>query len=114
MQSEPGLLLRKIATTLPTAFGSAARRIKRIVLGLKARFMAVARRRKKSKGGRGSGSDSEATSRFFALNPPPQTDELDRYGSSFLTPPDKPKPTGGKRKLRPRFKGRFFARLFRP
>lgn len=89
--------------------------MKSIVLGLKARFAAVARRKKKSKGGRGSGSDSEATSRFFAVNPnQPQTEELDRYGSSFLTPPDRPKPGGGKRKLRPRFKGRFFARLFKP
>lgn len=110
--------MRQIANSLPAAFAKAARAARRIALalipGLAVRFRAVARRKTKSKTRRGSGSDSEATSRFFSVNqsPCPQPDEQDKFGSSFLTGlvANQASRAAIRRRLRALFKARQFLR----
>jgi len=84
-----------------------------IVPSLVSRFMAVARRAKKAKGGAGSASHTEITSSFFSTSGSTSEGVADGadFGSMFLAPPlaPRPKPPRGVRgRLRSRFRARQF------
>lgn len=118
VQSKPSRFIRKIASTLPLAAKAVSRFLRLTSLALLPRltskFMAVARPKKKSKGGKGSGSDSEAPPSFFMRNvgDAGSDDQPEDFGSMFLTPPMAPRvtprPAAKRRRLRTLFKTRHF------
>lgn len=117
MQSEPGLLLKQIASLVPQAAKSVSRFARSmaaaILPSLVSRFMAVARRGKKDDEEKGSASHSEATSKFFAGSSTKGGDAVDGadLGSMFLAPPMAPRPSPrprSARRLRARFRARHF------
>jgi hypothetical protein len=84
-----------------------------LVPNLVSRFMAVARRAKKTKGGAGSTSHSEITSSFFSTSGSTSEGMADGadFGSMFLAPPLAPRPKpprAVRRRLRSRFRARHF------
>jgi hypothetical protein len=117
LQSEPGLLLKQIASLVPKATAA----VSRFALGmatvllpsLVSRFMEVARPAKKSDDDKGSASHSEATSRFFGGTASSTGDAVDGadLGSMFLAPPLAPRPNPrprSARRLRALFRTRNF------
>jgi hypothetical protein len=84
-----------------------------ILPSLVSRFMAVARRDKKSDDDKGSTSHSEASSQFFATSGATASDAVEAadFGSMFLAPPMAPRPTPRPRSIR-RLRARFRARHF--
>ena len=77
------------------------------------RFMAVARRAKKAKGGTGSASHTEITSSFFSTSGSTSEGGAEGadFGSMFLAPPLAPRPKPP-RAVRRRLRSRFRARQF--
>jgi len=80
---------------------------------LVSRFMAVARRTEKTKGGAGSASHTEITSSFFSTSDSTSEGVGDGadFGSMFLAPPLAPRPKpprAVRRRLRSRFRARHF------
>ena len=119
LQSEPGLLIQQIASLVPQAAKSVSRFARSmaaaILPSLVSRFMAVARRRKKTEDDKGSASHSEATSKFFAGSSTSASDAVGGadFGSMFLAPPMAPRPSPRPRtarRLRARFRARHFLR----
>ncbi|MCC6478289.1 MAG: hypothetical protein IT552_03675 [Sphingomonadaceae bacterium] len=117
MQSEPGLLIKQIASLVPQAAKSVSRFVRdmaaAILPSLVSRFMAVARRRRKADDDKGSASHSEANSKFFAASSTAKGDGVDGadFGSMFLAPPMTPRPSPrprSARRLRARFRARHF------
>jgi hypothetical protein len=117
LQSEPGLLIKQIASFVPQAAKSVSRFVRgmavAILPSLVSRFMAVACRRKKTDDDKGSASHSEPTSKFFAGSSKVTSDAVDGadFGSMFLAPPMaprlSPRPRSARR-LRARFRARHF------
>jgi hypothetical protein len=83
-----------------------------LVPSLVSRFMAVARRAKKAKGGAGSASHTEITSSFFTTSGSASEGGAEAdFGSMFLAPPLAPRPKpprATRRRLRARFRARHF------